>query len=603
MQPELPWNIAGIPAETREAVRAAARREGLSLGEWMTRQILGGFPDASVNGSGDRSLTGFPEHSTLPAEAASLGERPEVLERTIARVNALAERLSRVELQVQSDPMREAVKALHQGLSRAAEDIAGAANSSGRRLDEFEQRLSGIMSRLEETERANASVIGGIEQTLRELAARVEAADRRNDDAIRELSDPQSASNGSGNSAAASAGESADALASASHDTSSSAALGEAFAASEGFLAQPISLLSAARFAANGAGVEKTTSAAQSRAFPRAAYITGETPSAQARRKRLAVAASIFAAAGLAALGGVALTGGTDSTTPHAAPVSAVSHQPHRTSAMASKGATAALAEGHRGAPRTQITTAVKTDVAAVVPSLAAGTATRTAVAMAAKAPAPVNTAAVSATPNAPGQRIAALANMGNPRAQLLLGVTYLEGNGAQVNEAEAARWLARAAQQGEPLAQYRLGTLYERGRGVRADPKLATHWYGLAAMQGNLKAMHNLAVAFAQGSGTPKNESQAALWFARAANLGLADSQFNLAVLYERGMGVKQSLAEAYKWYLIAAAQGDGESKSRAEVLATQLKDSERAAGQRAAAVFRQQPLTPAANSLPILG
>jgi localization factor PodJL len=602
MQPELPWNIGGIPAETREAVRAAARREGMSLGEWMTRQILSGFPDATRGESAGNAQASILEGSAVAGESVAV--HAEALGQIGPRVDALAERLFSLERQAQTGSMREAVKALHQGLSRAAEDIAGAANESGRRLDDIEQRLSGIMARLEETERTNASAIRGIEQTLRELEARVEAADRHNGDATREFSDPQSASNDSGNAAAAS--EPGKASGSATHDAPSSAALGEAFAASEGFVAQPISFRSAARFAANGAAVGETTSAVQSRAFPWAAFGTGETPPAQARRKRLAVAASILTAAVLAALGGVALTGGKGPAAPHAAPVSAASDQPHPTSAMTSKRVTATLVEGHSGAPRTQITAAITTDVAAVVPSLAAGTATRTAIAMAAKAPAPANTvpAAVSvAAPNTPERRIAALADMGNPRAQLLLGMRYLEGNGAQVNEAEAARWLARAAQQGEPLAQYRLGTLYERGRGVQADPQLATHWYGLAAAQGNLKAMHNLAVAFAEGSGTPKDESQAALWFARAANLGLADSQFNLAVLYERGMGVKQSLAEAYKWYLIAAAQGDGESKSRAEALATQLKDTECAAGQRAAAVFRQQPLTPTANSLPILG
>ena len=40
MQPDLPWNVAGIPPEAREAARAAARREGLSVGEWLTRRIL-----------------------------------------------------------------------------------------------------------------------------------------------------------------------------------------------------------------------------------------------------------------------------------------------------------------------------------------------------------------------------------------------------------------------------------------------------------------------------------------------------------------------------------------------------------------------------------
>ena len=47
MRPDLPWNVAGIPSEAREAARAAARREGLSIGEWLTRRILAGLSDMS----------------------------------------------------------------------------------------------------------------------------------------------------------------------------------------------------------------------------------------------------------------------------------------------------------------------------------------------------------------------------------------------------------------------------------------------------------------------------------------------------------------------------------------------------------------------------
>ena len=39
MRAELPWNVAGIPPEAREAARAAARREGLSVGEWLTGDL------------------------------------------------------------------------------------------------------------------------------------------------------------------------------------------------------------------------------------------------------------------------------------------------------------------------------------------------------------------------------------------------------------------------------------------------------------------------------------------------------------------------------------------------------------------------------------
>ncbi|MBV9570970.1 MAG: hypothetical protein JO056_07005, partial [Alphaproteobacteria bacterium] len=187
MQSELPWNVAGIPAEAREAARAAARREGLSVGEWMTRRILRGFPDATSQ-EGERtpwrpSLVDSP--LPLPSEPVSSAqdtqdmlervsrseaesqnaykaidqqlktvarrletaernqtennramtqaatqiniaarEQAQAFEQMTANVSSLGERLVRLERHAQQDGMKDAVKALHQGLSRVADQIA-----------------------------------------------------------------------------------------------------------------------------------------------------------------------------------------------------------------------------------------------------------------------------------------------------------------------------------------------------------------------------------------------------------------------------------------------------------------------------------------------
>jgi localization factor PodJL len=223
--------------------------------------------------------------------------------------------------------------------------------------------------------------------------------------------------------------------------------------------------------------------------------------------------------------------------------------------------------------------------------------------------PAP-KTAPNGAAPVAPAQppktastaldKLTALANSGNAKAELLIGLKYIDGDGIPANPAEGAKWLQKSAAQNEPVAAYRLGTLYERGKGVPADAAKATHFYQVAAQAGNRKAMHNLAVAYAQGSGTTKNFAEAARWFSKAAALGLSDSQFNLAVLYERGLGVPQSLTDAYKWYAIAASQGDTESKARIDALATQLSAEDKAAAQRSAEMFKPQALDRRGNATP---
>src|SRR5476651_2392854 len=86
MRAELPWNVAGIPPEAREAARAAARREGLSVGEWMTRRILRSFSDTpddmtpareqwTSNGFGNGGYAAQPE----PRAAASRRDTEDML--------------------------------------------------------------------------------------------------------------------------------------------------------------------------------------------------------------------------------------------------------------------------------------------------------------------------------------------------------------------------------------------------------------------------------------------------------------------------------------------------------------------------------------------
>ena len=40
MKPGIPWSVKGIDPETREAAKDAARRSGMTLGEWLNTKIL-----------------------------------------------------------------------------------------------------------------------------------------------------------------------------------------------------------------------------------------------------------------------------------------------------------------------------------------------------------------------------------------------------------------------------------------------------------------------------------------------------------------------------------------------------------------------------------
>ncbi|HEY2035269.1 MAG TPA: TetR family transcriptional regulator [Rhizomicrobium sp.] len=203
----------------------------------------------------------------------------------------------------------------------------------------------------------------------------------------------------------------------------------------------------------------------------------------------------------------------------------------------------------------------------------------------------------------APLDKLSALAVAGNPRAQLLIGLRYLKGDGVAIDKREAAKWILKASAAHDPMAQYWTAELFQHGDGVAPDASEALRWYEAAAGQGNRQAMHDLGVAYAEGRGAQKDYSESARWFAKAAALGLTNSQFNLAVLYERGEGVKQDLAEAYKWYAIAAASGDTESRTRIEAIAGQMPENKLAAAKAAAAAFKPATPDPDANTTALPG
>src|ERR1700761_2934833 len=249
MRAELPWNVAGIPPEAREAARAAARREGLSVGEWLTRRIMRSFSDMSEEQQpmpfdraifertpAERPLGDRPglDPWGLPLSAAARRETEDMLARVSrseaessdsyrrieeqlrnvgrrldsaersqtestramsqaaseiniasreqaqafdqlgGHVLGLSERLERLERNVAQDPLKDAVKGLHQGLSRLADQIGQPASQSATQISSLAGNLEQLATRLGEA-RADA------EAATRALEVRVAAVENSTD--------------------------------------------------------------------------------------------------------------------------------------------------------------------------------------------------------------------------------------------------------------------------------------------------------------------------------------------------------------------------------------------------------------------------------------
>ena len=817
MRPDLPWNVAGISAEAREAARAAARREGLSVGEWLTRRIVAGLSDMSetpgrsewssrpeykgdyrpeperqrrdseamldrvsrsesetaevyrrieeqLRGMGrrlDASERSQSESNRVMSKAAvemniAAREQAQAFDQLGAHVSAIAERLDRVESREPGEGLRDAVKALHQGLSRLADQISQTAGQSATQISALagnienvagrvgqarhdslvatqalEARLAALEERvrtMEQTAQANAGSLdraleaiesqkrnaapneailrledsvrrleergsdpaverrlAGIERALADVVSRIEPPDEPDsvENSLRKIGQRLEALETGQREATAELRKAAVEKPKPAEPPASQlppyelppfpdpGSMPPPYAAVPPYpqAAQPpypqaaplpypqaapppFTQAAAPAYAESLPPYEPVPPSQAEAPFEPPPGVTQEAPSTvesylAAARRSARVAAQAEAERsgsigglrwngtpagspkegkrtrplmiGLAALLGIAVVAGvilSRQTTPDtvhpnvraffeketpkpvakAVPKAEQPTSPAASSAQPpSQEASAPAATSTPPAPATKAPRPAPTGLAAARPQPAPQ--------LAMQQPKPQPQVTSHPVPLAPLDRLTAAANAGNSRAELIVGLKYLDGDGVPANPAEAAKWLGRAADAGEPVAQYRLGTLFERGSGVPADAAKAVRWYQAAANQGNRKAMHNLAVAYAEGNGVKKDYAEASRWFLKAAMLGLSDSQFNLAVLYERGLGVPQNLIDAYKWYAIAAAQGDAESKARIAAISSQLGADARAAAQHAADVFRPAQLDARANVAPTIG
>jgi localization factor PodJL len=255
MRAELPWNVAGIPPEAREAARAAARREGLSVGEWLTRRILRSFSgmdeDAGMafesRGQSGAPLDswGMPQSSSsrrdtedmmarvgrsetesneawrriedqmrglsrrIDSSERSHSESNRVLSRTAQEMNistreqaqafdqmglnvmALNERLERLERSAVHDGIKEAVKALHQGLSRLADQITATANNSAGQVVQLTSSLEQLANRVGQarvdSENSDKALDQRIDATEMAVDARLKAVEQAAQNAGRGL--------------------------------------------------------------------------------------------------------------------------------------------------------------------------------------------------------------------------------------------------------------------------------------------------------------------------------------------------------------------------------------------------------------------------------
>lgn len=94
-------------------------------------------------------------------------------------------------------------------------------------------------------------------------------------------------------------------------------------------------------------------------------------------------------------------------------------------------------------------------------------------------------------------QELHPLAQKGNAKAQLYMGLLCSETPGLPQDFKQAAQWFQKAAEQGEAEAQNQLGSLYVLGLGVPESFIKGAMWFNLAAGKGNIHAKERLKALY----------------------------------------------------------------------------------------------------------
>jgi len=204
MKSNAPWSVKGIEKDAREAAKAAAQREGMTVGEWLNQIIYtAGDPDApqtagEIEGLKARDLAAAIEHLSRRISAAesksaqavdnlarSLGgavERLQRMERADPSERAADEALAarvRILEEKSTDRQRiEALRALERAVGQIAVQFSHSEKSTVSRLDAAERQLQEIAARIEQGAGDEAVGANAVREAIEGMAARISRAEK-----------------------------------------------------------------------------------------------------------------------------------------------------------------------------------------------------------------------------------------------------------------------------------------------------------------------------------------------------------------------------------------------------------------------------------------
>lgn len=218
MKSNIPWSVKGIDPEAREAAKIAARRAGMTLGEWLNSLILqsGEIPEGlaaqlAAEVRREEAAGGRHEYSDDDDEAddpgelqnrlESLSRRMESSERNSAlAVSGIDHSIERLASTIESsrrllasgevaakssvNELSDRIERLQAQIDQMAAHPRAGAGIDGRTLMALEKAIAGVASHIEKSDRRNADLVQTVETAIADLTAKVTHAETASSEAI-----------------------------------------------------------------------------------------------------------------------------------------------------------------------------------------------------------------------------------------------------------------------------------------------------------------------------------------------------------------------------------------------------------------------------------
>ncbi len=199
MKPGIPWSIKGIESETREAAKAAARRSGMTLGQWLNSKIQDEADLQKITGqTAEKSAKKRKKHKTRSKKnkrqsAKKVSRIDSQLSALATQLNALSEKGQATAVnrfvEYDNEPVAErALEAMIERIERSEAQYSESYQTINARLDVIDEKLSGSEQEGEE----QSPEFKALETALRNIVDHIETSEKRNRDALGNMQDRMS---------------------------------------------------------------------------------------------------------------------------------------------------------------------------------------------------------------------------------------------------------------------------------------------------------------------------------------------------------------------------------------------------------------------------